>query len=93
MHGIAEGLCCTHDALTHNSMFDFAQVTVQDTELRQEVRVVNSGEQDLSFTAALHSYFCVGDIAQVCATSCILLTAVCERVGHPVVDGPSVPTA
>jgi hypothetical protein len=42
-----------------------AQVTVRDAELQQEVRVVNSGDRDLSFTAALHSYFRVGDIAQV----------------------------
>jgi D-hexose-6-phosphate mutarotase len=41
-------------------------VTVRDTELQQEVRVVNSGEQDLSFTAALHSYFRAGNIGQVC---------------------------
>ena len=38
---------------------------MRDTELQQEVRVVNSGERDLSFTAALHSYFRVGDITQV----------------------------
>ena len=59
-----------------------AQVTVRDTELQQEVRVVNSGEQDLSFTAALHSYFRVGDIGQVCR---ILhpADALCERLDDP----------
>lgn len=38
---------------------------MRDTELQQEVRVVNSGTEDLGFTAALHSYFRVGDITQV----------------------------
>lgn len=66
MHGAAVGLCCTHDASTLKWMNHSAQVTVRDTELQQEVRVVNSGERDLSFTAALHSYFRVGDIMQVC---------------------------
>ena len=34
---------------------------------------MNSGDEDLSFTAALHSYFRVGDVTQVCAPPCILL--------------------
>ena len=69
------------------------QVTVRDTELQQEMRVINSGERDLSFTAALHSYFRVGDITQVCAPSCILLIALREHLGHPVVDGQIVSLA
>jgi galactose mutarotase-like enzyme len=71
---------------------NFAQVTVRDTELRQEVRVINSGERDLSFTAALHSYFRVGDIAQVRPPPCMPGSAswtVCAALqsGHRGLDG------
>lgn len=43
---------------------------MQDTELQQEVKVVNSGGDELPFTVALHSYFRVGDITQVRGTGC-----------------------
>jgi len=43
---------------------------VRDTELQQEVKVVNSGGDELPFTVALHSYFRVGDITQVRGTGC-----------------------